>query len=126
MLQNTLKLFSHYCILVWFYLCKVFKTTRRSYYTRRASSRQTNLILLMKMNNVTSNVSRAKSSEKNKLEIFMTSSPYIVHIQIHSSGTSSFRNKYKDKHSKRWNSIGLRAAKILLFIPLIFYANFFT
>ena len=71
--------FSHYIIL-WFYLGTVYQTMRRSYYNRRASQKQTDLLLLIKINNVTSNVSRPKPRKANKLERFITSSPFIVHI----------------------------------------------
>ena len=54
---------------------------RRSYYIRRESPTQTDLFLLMKINNVTSNVSRPKPSKTNKLERFITSSPNIVDIK---------------------------------------------
>ena len=75
-------------MLLWFYLGTVYQTMRRSYFTRRASPTETDLILLMKISNITSNITRPKPSETNKLERFITSSPYIVRIQIHSSGTN--------------------------------------
>ena len=75
-------------MLLWFYLGTVYQTMQRSYFTRRASPTETDLILLMKISNITSNITRPKPSETNKLERFITSSPYIVHIQIHSSGTN--------------------------------------
>ena len=53
-----------------------------------ASPTQTDLILSMKIDNVTSNVSRPEPSEKNKIAMVITSSTYIVNIQIHSSGTN--------------------------------------
>ena len=75
-------------MLLWFYLGTVYQTMQRSYFTRRASPAETDLILLMKISNITSNITRPKPSETNKLERFITSSPYIVHIQIHSSDTN--------------------------------------
>ena len=75
-------------MLLWFYLGTVYQTMQRSYFTRRASPTETDLILLMKISNITSNITRPKPSETNKLERFITSSPYIVHIQIHFSGTN--------------------------------------
>ena len=75
-------------MLLWFYLGTVYQTMQRSYFTRRASPTETDLILLMKISNITSNITRPKPSETNKLETFITSSPYIVHIQIHSSDTN--------------------------------------
>ena len=75
-------------MLLWFYLGTVYQTMQRSYFTRRESPTETDLILLMKISNITSNITRPKPSETNKLERFITSSPYIVHIQIHSSDTN--------------------------------------
>ena len=53
-----------------------------------ASPTQTDLILTMKIDNVTSNVSKPEPSETNKIAMVITSSTYIVNIQIHSSGTN--------------------------------------
>ena len=80
--------FSHSYMLPWFYLGKVYKTMPKWHYISMASPTQTDLILSMKIDNVTSNVSRPEPSEKNKIAMVITSSTYIVNIQIHSSGTN--------------------------------------
>ena len=53
-----------------------------------ASPAQTDLILLMKIGNVTSNVNRPEINETNKNARVIASTTYIVNIQTDSSGTN--------------------------------------
>ena len=70
------------------YLGTAYQTKQRSHYIRRVSPTKIDLFVLMKVNNVTSNVIRREQSETNKIARVITSVPYIVNIQIHTLGTN--------------------------------------
>ena len=73
-------------MIPWFYLDRVYQTMSNSLHYRRTAE-QTDLLVLMKMINVTANVSQRKSSKRTEKIKVTTSTLYPAQTQIHASGT---------------------------------------
>ena len=73
-------------MIPWFYLDRVYQTMSNSLHYRRTAE-QTDSLVLMKMINVTPNVSQPKSSKRIEKIKVTTSILHPAQTQIHASGT---------------------------------------